>query len=95
MSIKINGIRGKAAPLAIKETLKKISNIFLSLLSFFILILLLRWAGIKGIVSFIAGMIMMAYLLLSNNIMMRTLVDMFGAGKNIREIMTPDKGMKK
>lgn len=71
----------------LKEILKKTSNIFLSLLSLLILILLLRWAGIKGILSFIAGMLIMAYLLLSNNIMVRTLVSIFGSEENLKEIM--------
>ncbi len=71
----------------IKDNLKRILNIALSILSFIIIIVLLRWAGIKGIISFIAGMTLMGYLLLSNNLMMRSLITIFGANKNLKEIM--------
>lgn len=73
--------------LKIKDKLNKVKNVVLSIASFFMLLFLLRWSGIKGILSFFTGMALMAYLLLSNNIMVRSLVKIFGSEENIKEIM--------
>jgi len=74
-------------PIKTLDTIKRIILIVTSIGTVIILFMLLRWAGIKGILSFIAGMVIMAYLLLSNNIMTRVLVKMFEAEKGINEIM--------
>ena len=74
-------------PIKILDTIKRIILIVTSIGTVIILFMLLRWTGIKGILSFIAGMVIMAYLLLSNNIMTRVLVKMFEAEKGINEIM--------
>ena len=78
-------------PIKILDTIKRIILIVTSIGTVIILFMLLRWAGIKGILSFIAGMVIMAYLLLSNNIMTRVLVKMFEAEKGINEIMGKDE----
>ncbi len=74
-------------PYKIKIIFKRVISVLLSISTFILLIVLLRWAGFKGILSFIAGLAIMAYLLLSNNIMMRSLITLFGAGKNLKELM--------
>ncbi len=71
----------------IKDNIKKVINITISILSIFGLFYLMRWAGLKGILSFLVGMIIMAYLILSNNLIMRSVVTLFGAERSIKEIM--------
>ncbi len=63
-----------------------ILRIFIIIASILLVIGFLRWAGIKGVLSFMLGMSLMAYLLLSKNIMFQGIIEMFGASEYLSEI---------
>lgn len=65
-----------------RQTLK----ITLSIASIILLIVFFRWIGFKGLLAFFFGMGLMAYLLLSKNLMLSYIVDYFGAKDHIKEI---------
>lgn len=70
----------------IKNILMTILRIFIIIASILLVIGFLRWAGIKGVLSFMLGMSLMAYLLLSKNIMFQGIIEMFGASEYLSEI---------
>lgn len=70
----------------IKNILNTIIRIFIIIASILLVIGFLRWAGIKGVLSFMLGMSLMAYLLLSKNIMFQGIIEMFGASEYLSEI---------
>lgn len=71
----------------IKNNLKTVLNIVLSLASILLIFIYFRWVGYKGVISFLLGLIVMAYLLLSNNIIMRSLIKIFEAEQTLKDIM--------
>ncbi len=71
----------------IKNNLKTVLNIVLSLASILLIFIYFRWVGYKGVISFLLGMVIMAYLLLSNNIIMRSLIKIFEAKQTLKELM--------
>lgn len=54
--------------------------------TFLLLIMMIRWAGIKGVLMLFLGMGIMAYLLLSKNIMLLALIDKLEGNEYIDEI---------
>jgi len=76
---------------------EKVSNIFkvtlrivIMIASVLLILGFFRWAGIKGILSFMLGMGIMAYLLLSKNMMFRGIIDMFGATEYLDDMGKKD-----
>ena len=52
-------------------------RVFFGLINLIIIFFFFRYIGIKGMLGFLVGMFIMAYLLLSNNFMIRMLVNQF------------------
>lgn len=69
---------------SIKNKLFIVVRIAVSILSVILLFLGLRWAGIKGFIMLVFGMIIMGYLLLSKNMMLDWFVN-FAKAKNYLE----------
>ncbi len=87
-------------PVVVKAT-RSVKSIFFTVLRIVIMIasvLLIigffRWAGIKGMLSFLLGMGIMAYLLLSKNMMFRGIIETFGATEYISEMGKKDDKKK-
>ena len=74
----------------IKEKLSNIFKVTLRIIvmiaSILLIIAFLRWGGIKGILSFVLGMSLMAYLLLSKNMMFQGIISMFGADEYLNDV---------
>lgn len=70
----------------ISNILKVTLRIIVMIASVLLIIGFLRWGGIKGILSFMLGMGLMAYLLLSKNMMFQGIIGMFGADEYLNEI---------
>lgn len=68
------------------QATKRILRIVISIASILILIFFFRWVGLKGVLAFFLGMTIMAYLLLSKNLMFMGIIDYFGADKYIDEV---------
>lgn len=60
----------------IKEFIKKVLQILFSILTIILLFTFFRWAGIKGLLSFLIGMLIMAFLILSKNPVMTSIIAM-------------------
>ena len=65
---------------------KQFLTIIISIATFIGIIYLLIYVGLKGFISFIAGMMIMAYLILSKNAMMMWFIDFAQAEHYIKEI---------
>lgn len=70
----------------------KIFKICYSVLTILAFIYFLRWAGYKGVISLLLGMLIMAYLLLSKNIMFMSLVKLLEAEQHIDDIKEKKDG---
>lgn len=87
---------------SIKSFFRKFLMLAMSFASIILLFLFLRWAGIKGLASFGLGMGIMAYLMLSKNLMLAYIIDKTKSGEYLHEIKseqktfnTPDKEKEK
>lgn len=63
----------------IKNIAKQIIRVVLIIVSLLAMINLFRWLGYKGFFGFVLGMAAMGYLLLSKNIVFRSLIGYFDA----------------
>ena len=77
---------GKRAQHAVSSVLKVTLRLVVMIASVLLIIAFLRWAGIKGILSFVLGMSLMAYLLISKNMMFQGIISMFGADEYLNEV---------
>lgn len=66
---------------------KKIFKIICFILSIFLFIWFFRWASWKGMISFVLGMGIMGFLLLSKNPMLRFLISFAQADDYFKEII--------
>lgn len=71
----------------LKNKLNFLLGLSVKIVSIILLIICLRWAGLKGIISFLFGMAIMAYLMLSNNSLMMFFIKMFSDKQYLEEIM--------
>jgi len=67
--------------MSLKFESMRILRIIISIASILLLIGFFRWTGLKGLMSFILGLFVMAYLLLSKNAMLMGVVEYFEAGR--------------
>lgn len=70
----------------IRNVFKTILRIAFIIASILLILGFFRWAGIKGFIAFLLGMGIMAYLLLSKNMMFQGIIEMFGADEYITDI---------
>jgi len=75
----------------IKNVAKPIFRIFTTLISIFLFIWLFRYLGFKGILGLFIGMTIMAYLILSKNMLLLGIVNIFDAGGFVEEINKKEK----
>ena len=66
--------------------IKRAISILISIGSVIALLMFFRWATYKGVIAFMLGLFVMAYLLLSKNPALKFIVEYFGAGDSIEEI---------
>lgn len=71
-----------------------ILKILLMLALLFAVFMFFRWAGVKGMLSFILGMFLMSWLILSKNMVMRTLIEMTKSESYINEVVGKDEKKK-
>lgn len=74
-----------------KQIARKIFMIALSVASVVGIFMFFRWVGFKGILSFLIGMSIMAYLLLSKNSMVAMIIKMTESNDHLSEIMKNDR----
>jgi len=70
----------------LNNTTKQYVRYLVSIASLIGLVVFIRWAGMKGIISFFLGMTVMAALFLSKNMMIRLLVDKFSGTEYVDQI---------
>ncbi len=70
----------------LKGILMTVLRITVMILSILLIFGFFRWSGIKGFLSFLLGMGIMAYLLLSKNMMFQMIIETFGAVEYIDEV---------
>lgn len=73
-----------------KGVLQIILRIVIMIASILLILGFFRWAGLKGMLAFMLGMGIMAYLLLSKNMMFMGIIETFGATEYIREMRKKD-----
>ena len=71
----------------LKNKLMFMLNVAIKIISILLFILCIRWAGIKGIISMLFGMAIMAYIMLSGNQLLMFFVKIFGNKEYLVEIM--------
>jgi len=71
----------------LKNKLNFLLGLFIKIVSIILIILFIRWAGIKGIIALIMGMAIMAYLILSGNQIMLFFIKIFGNKEYLEEII--------
>ena len=71
----------------IKDFLKGYTRIFLSLLSILAVFGFFRFLGWKGIVGFLVGLTVMAYLFLSKSLMIRVLLEKFSGTEEYIDVV--------
>lgn len=86
-------VRAVLAAPGVQKATRSVKSIFFTILriiimiaSILLIIAFFRWAGLKGMASFILGMSLMGYLLLSKNMMFQGIISMFGADEYLNEI---------
>lgn len=75
----------------ILNILRSYRNIFYSLFSIIALFLFFRWGGIKAFVGIMLGFVIMAYVFLSKNVIVRALIDRFEGNEYI-DVISKKKG---
>lgn len=75
----------------IKKTLKTLLKITLTILTFMFFV----WVGIKGIIAFSAGMAIMAYLIMTENPLLQTALDMTTKKGGGAKLLKPNKILKR
>jgi len=80
----------KKAKQSAKGVLQIILRIVIMIASILLILGFFRWAGVKGVLAFILGMLIMAYLLLSKNFMFKGIIDMFGATEYLEDMGKKD-----
>lgn len=78
----------------IKNGLNYVLKIIFSMASFVALTYVLYWGGLKGFTMLLLGMFIMAYLMLSKNIMVQAMISYFEADGFIGEIKDEKKDTK-
>lgn len=71
----------------LKNKLMFILSVAIKIISILLFILCIRWAGLKGIISMLFGMAIMAYMMLSGNRLLMFFVKIFGNKEYLEEIM--------
>lgn len=70
----------------LKGILMYILRIVIMISSIFLVIIIMRWLGIKGIVGMIFGMFASTYLILSKNVALRALIEMMHSEEYVDEL---------
>ena len=66
--------------------LRKYLNIPISIGLIIAIFMFFRWIGYKGMIGFALGMMIMAYLILSKNVMLKWAIDMTRSNEYIEEV---------
>lgn len=80
---------------SVKTYLYTVLKIVISIASIFAFFYFFRWTGWRGFIAFIIGMGIMAYLLLSKNIMLMTIIKMTSSEGFLDDIRGEDEINKK
>ena len=75
----------------LKEKLSYVFRIAINIASILLIFSLLKWSGVKGLIMFLAGMAIMAYLILSGNAMIKIIEKAFTGEINL---LNPSKDVE-